>query len=62
MAVMQHRKVSGVSGNEIYCLHKLGMTPGQLCLGNSVVAIGVGKGLGAGLSTLGGGEVEEVIQ
>jgi uncharacterized protein YbjQ (UPF0145 family) len=62
MAVMQHRKVSGVSGNEIYCLHKLGMTPGQLCLGNSVVAIGVGKGLGAGLSTLGGGEVEEVTR
>lgn len=62
MAVMQHRKVSGVSGNEIYCLHKLGMTPGQLCLGNSVVAIGVGRGVGAGLSTLGGGEVEEVTR
>jgi uncharacterized protein YbjQ (UPF0145 family) len=62
MAVMQHKKVSGVSGNEIYCLHKLGMSPGQLCLGNSVVALGVGRGVGAGLSTLGGGEVEEVTR
>lgn len=59
---MQHKKVSGLSGNEIYCLHQLGMTPGQLCLGNSVVAIGVGGGIGAGLSTLGGGEVEEVTR
>jgi uncharacterized protein YbjQ (UPF0145 family) len=59
---MQHKKVSGLSGNEIYCLHKLGMEPGQLCLGNSVVAIGIGRGIGAGLSTLGGGEVEEVTR
>src|SRR5262249_50902350 len=32
----------------------------QLCVGNSVVAIGVLRGIGAGLSTLGGGEVSEV--
>ena len=59
---MQHKKVSGLSGNEIYCLHKLNLEPGQLCLGNSVVAIGVGGGLGAGLSTLGGGEVTEITR
>ncbi len=59
---MQHKKVSGLSGNEIYCLHNMGLEPGQLCLGNSVVAIGVGGGLGAGLSTLGGGEVTEVTR
>ncbi len=59
---MQHKKVSGLSGNEIYCLHKLDLEPGQLCLGNSVVALGVGKGIGAGLSTLGGGEVAEVTK
>lgn len=53
---------SGLSGNEIYCLHKLGLAPGQLCLGNSVVAIGLGGGLGAGLSTLGGGEVSEITE
>ncbi len=59
---MQHKKVSGLSGNEIYCLHNMGLEPGQLCLGNSVVAIGVGGSLGAGLSTLGGGEVTEVTR
>jgi uncharacterized protein YbjQ (UPF0145 family) len=62
MTKLQHQKVSGLSGNEIFCLHKVGMRPGQLCVGNSVVAIGVARGIGAGLSTLGGGEVREVTQ
>ena len=57
-----HRQVTGLSGNEIYCLNKLDYRPGQLCVGNSVVALGVGKGIGAGLSNLGGGEVEEITQ
>jgi uncharacterized protein YbjQ (UPF0145 family) len=58
----QHRKISGLSGNEIFCLNKVGILPGQLCVGNSVVALGVGRSIGAGLSTLGGGEVREVTQ
>jgi len=58
--IEEHKRVSGLSGNEIYCLNKLGMKPGQLCVGNSVVAIGVARGIGAGLSTLGGGEVSEI--
>ncbi|HEY6872466.1 MAG TPA: heavy metal-binding domain-containing protein [Geobacteraceae bacterium] len=60
MAVQEHKRVTGLSGNEIFCLNKLGMSPGQLCVGNSVVAIGVVGGIGAGLSTLSGGEVEEI--
>ena len=60
MAVKDHKRVSGLSGNEIFCLDKMGMKPGQLCVGNSVVAIGVIGGIGAGLSTLAGGEVTEV--
>ena len=55
-----HQRVTGLSGNEIFCLNKVGLRSGQLCIGNSVVAIGVGRGIGAGLSTLGGGEVTEV--
>jgi uncharacterized protein YbjQ (UPF0145 family) len=55
-----HKRVTGLSGNEIYCLNKIGMRAGQLCVGNSVVALGVGRGIGAGLSTLGGGEVSEI--
>src|SRR4051794_7304539 len=62
MNIPKHKLVSGLSGNEIFCLNKLAMEPGQLCLGNSVVAIGVAGGLGAGLSTLGGGEVTEVTR
>jgi uncharacterized protein YbjQ (UPF0145 family) len=58
--IQQHKRVTGLSGNEIFCLRKMGVTPGQLCVGNSVVALGVGRGIGAGLSTLGGGEVTEI--
>ena len=62
MAIQQHQRVTGLSGNEIYCLKKLGMKPGQLCIGNSVVAIGLSGGISAGLSTLGGGEVQEITE
>ena len=60
MIIQQHKRVSGLSGNEIFCLNKINMKPGQLCVGNSVVAIGLVRGVGAGLSTLGGGEVNEI--
>ncbi len=62
MNISEHRKVTGFSGNEIYCLNKLGMNAGQLCLGNNVLALGVLKGIGAGLSNLAGGEVEELTR
>src|SRR5512138_76723 len=62
MASKDHKRVSGLSGNEIFCLDKMGLKPGQLCVGNSVVAIGVVGGIGAGLSTLAGGEVTEVTK
>jgi len=57
-----HKRISGLSGNEIYFLERMGYQPGQLCVGNSVVALGVIRGIGAGLSTLGGGEIEEVTR
>ena len=62
MNISEHRKVTGFSGNEIYCLNKLGMNAGQLCLGNNVLALGVLKGMGAALSNLAGGEVEEITR
>ncbi len=58
----QDRKITGFSGNEIFCLDKLGYKAGQLCLGNNVVALGVGRGIGAGLSNLAGGEITEITQ
>ncbi len=60
--VQEHKRISGLSGNEIYFLERMGYRPGQLCVGNSVVALGIVKGIGAGLSTLGGGEIEEITQ
>jgi len=62
MTVKEHRKVTGFSGNEIYCLKKLGYNAGQLCLGNNVLALGVSRGIGAGLSNLAGGEIEEITK
>jgi uncharacterized protein YbjQ (UPF0145 family) len=62
MQMKTHGKVSGFSGNEIFCLDKLGYKAGQLCLGNSVIALGVMRGIGSGLSTLAGGEVEQITQ
>jgi uncharacterized protein YbjQ (UPF0145 family) len=62
MPAKTHSRITGFSGNEIYCLDKLGYKAGQLCLGNNVVALGVGKGIGAGLSNLAGGEVTEITQ
>lgn len=60
--LLQHRRVSGLSGNEIYCLNLIDLKPGQLCVGNSVMALGLGRGLSAGLATLAGGEVTAVTQ
>lgn len=60
MPIQEHSKVTGLSGNEIFCLRKLQYTPGQLCVGNSVVSLGLGGGLKSGLSTLAGGEVVEI--
>ena len=55
MAVM-----TGLSGNEIYCLHLKGMRPGDLVIGNSVFSMGVLGGLGAIGRGIVGGEVTQV--
>jgi len=62
MDIKAHNKVTGFSGNEIYCLNKLGYNAGQLCLGNNVIALGVARGIGAGLSNLAGGEITEITE
>lgn len=62
MPTKSHQKITGFSGNEIYCLDLLNYKAGQLCLGNNVVALGIGGGIGAGLSNLAGGEVTEVTK
>ena len=57
MAVM-----SGLSGNEMYCLHLKGLKPGDLVIGNSVYSLGVVGGIGALGKTLAGGEVTQITE
>jgi len=57
MAVM-----TGLSGNEMYCLHLKGFSPGDLVVGNSVYSMGFLGALGTGVQTMLGGEVEPVTK
>jgi uncharacterized protein YbjQ (UPF0145 family) len=52
--------ITGLSGNEIYCLRRQGFTPGDLVIGNSVISLGLIGSIGSGLKTLFGGEVKQV--
>jgi uncharacterized protein YbjQ (UPF0145 family) len=55
MAIM-----TGLSGNEMYCLHQKGLAAGDLVIGNSVYSVGLIGGIGSGLRTLAGGEVTQI--
>lgn len=54
--------MTGLSGNEMYCLHQKGFTPGELVVGNSVHSLGFVGGIGAGLQSAFGGEVTQITQ
>ena len=54
--------MTGLSGNEIYCLRLKGMTPGNLVIGNSVYSMGLLGSIGAGFSNILGGEVSQITQ
>jgi len=54
--------VTGMSGNEMFCLHRKGYQVGELVIGNSVCSIGFIGGLASGLKTLAGGEVTQVTE
>jgi len=54
--------ITGLSGNELYCLREKGFEPGNLVVGNSVFALGVVGGIASSLRTIGGGEVHEITQ
>ncbi|MDP8997176.1 MAG: hypothetical protein M3O03_09270, partial [Pseudomonadota bacterium] len=55
-------KVTGLSGNEIYCLALKDYAPGELVVGNSVNSMGFLGSIGAGMRNLLGGEVPQVTQ
>lgn len=52
--------MTGLSGNEIYCLQLKGLQPGNLVIGNSVFSMGFVGGLGSGIRTMAGGEVTQI--
>lgn len=52
--------ITGLSGNEIYCLAQKGLAPGNIVVGNSVYSLGLLRGIGAGLKTIMGGEITEI--
>src|SRR5438309_2338173 len=54
--------MTGLSGNEIYCLAEKGWAPGNIVVGNSVYSLGVGRGFMGALRTFAGGEVKEFSQ
>jgi uncharacterized protein YbjQ (UPF0145 family) len=55
-------KVTGLSGNEIFCLALKQFAPGELVVGNSVNSMGFLGSLGSGVSNVLGGEVPQVTQ
>lgn len=55
-------KVTGLSGNEIYCMALKGYGAGEMVVGNSVNSMGFLGSLGSGLNNLLGGEVPQVTQ
>ena len=54
--------ITGLSGNEIFCLQRQGLTPGDLVIGNSVISLGLIGSISSGLKTLFGGEVHQVTR
>src|SRR5258705_538762 len=54
--------ITGLSGNELYCLAQKGYGPGAIVVGNSVYSLGVLRGITSGLQTLAGGELTSVTE
>jgi uncharacterized protein YbjQ (UPF0145 family) len=54
--------ITGLSGNEIFCLHQKKMQAGDLVIGNSVFSLGLIAGIGSGIKTLLGGEVAQITE
>ncbi|MFO0885477.1 MAG: heavy metal-binding domain-containing protein [Pirellulales bacterium] len=54
--------ITGLSGNEIYCLAQKGFVPGNIVLGNSVQSLGMLGGISSGLQSLAGGEITNITQ
>ena len=54
--------MTGLSGNEIYCLAQKGYAPGNIVVGNSVHSLGFVRGITSGFKTLSGGEIGSITE
>jgi uncharacterized protein YbjQ (UPF0145 family) len=54
--------MTGLSGNELYCLAQKGWLPGNIVVGNSVYSLGIVRSFTSGLKTLTGGEITSVTE
>jgi uncharacterized protein YbjQ (UPF0145 family) len=54
--------ISGMSGNELYCLRLKGIEPAEITVGNSVRSLGVAGGLSSFGRSLAGGEIAPITQ
>ena len=52
--------VSGLSGNEIFCLAQKGWAPGSIVVGNSVQSLGLIGGFTSSLKSMAGGEISNL--
>jgi uncharacterized protein YbjQ (UPF0145 family) len=52
--------ISGLSGNEIFCLAQKGFRPHEIVVGNSVNSLGIIGGIGVGVRGFTGGELANV--
>ena len=52
--------MTGLSGNEMFCLDLKGLAPGELLIGNSVISLGFLGSIGAGFQAVFGGEVTQI--
>ena len=55
-------RISGLSGNEIYCMHLKGFEPVGIVVGNSVRSMGFIGGLTSGVRGVIGGEIPEITE
>lgn len=55
-------KISGLSGNEIYCMHLKGYAPVGIVVGNSVRSMGFLGGLGSSVRGVVGGEIRQITE
>lgn len=55
-------RISGLSGNEIYCMHLKGYAPVGIVVGNSVRSMGFLGGLGSSVRGVVGGEIRQITE